>query len=102
MAKQSRLPWTNPGYGLNLMWQTARMTADAQAIIALRLAKIAGGGAAGLAEARLMVAEKLRALGESHAIALRSVGTPDGGAARITKLYQRKLAANRKRLAKIR
>ncbi len=82
------------------MWQTTRMTMDAQAVIAMRLAKIARGGVAGQAEAQLMVAEKLRALGESQAIALRAIGTGDGGAARITTLYQRKLAANRRRLSK--
>jgi hypothetical protein len=100
MTKQFSAPWMNPAYGLNLMWQSTRMMLDAQAIIALRLAKIASGGAAGQAEASLMVNEKLRALGESQMIALRALGTADGGAARITRLYQRKLAANRKRLTK--
>ncbi|MDD2861612.1 MAG: hypothetical protein PHI71_11170 [Acidiphilium sp.] len=91
----------NPTYGFNLMWQTTRMTMDAQAVIAMRLVKIAAGGAAGQAEAHLMISEKMRALGQSHAIALRAIGSADGGAARITKLYQRKLAANRRRLSKI-
>jgi len=100
MTKRASYPWMNPAYGFNLMWQTTKMTMDAQAVIAMRLAKIAAGGAAGQAEANLMVAEKMRALGESQAIALQAIGSPDGGAARITKLYERKLAANRRRLSK--
>lgn len=99
MAKQAMFPWS-AGFGMDLAWQSARMAFDAQTVIALRLAKIAAGGAAGQAEANLMVTEKLRALGESQMIALTSIGTSDGGAAKITRLYQQKLAANRKRLSK--
>jgi isocitrate/isopropylmalate dehydrogenase len=100
MTKQSTAPWMNPSYGFNLMWQTTQMALDAQAVIAMRLTKIARGGAAGQAEASLMVAEKIKAIGESQAIAFGALGSADGGAARITSLYQGKLAANRKRLSK--
>lgn len=98
MRKSSVFPWMT---GIELAWQATRMTMDAQAIIALRLAKIATGSPAGQAEASLMVSEKIRALGESQMIALTSIGTHDGGARRIGRLYQRKLAANRRRLSKI-
>lgn len=29
MTKRAALPWMNPTYGFNLMWQTTRMTMDA-------------------------------------------------------------------------
>ncbi|OYV53692.1 MAG: hypothetical protein B7Z78_01795 [Rhodospirillales bacterium 20-60-12] len=100
MAKKYGFSWMNPGLGMDLAWQMTRMTIDAQNVIALRLAKIAKGGKAGQAESILMVEEKLRTLGQSQMIALRAAGTQDGGAARIAKLYGRKVAANRRRLSR--
>ena len=95
----------------DLAWQGTRIMLDAQQVIALRLAKIALGGAAAEAEASLMVNEKIAAFMQSQAIAgrnaLRSipVGSPSrgvsaGSARQILNLYQRKVAANRRRLSR--
>lgn len=87
-------------------WQGTRIMLDAQQVIALRLAKIALGGAAAEAEASLMVSEKIAAFMQSQAIAGRGVlsAAPAGASARsarqILNLYQRRVSANRRRLSK--
>jgi hypothetical protein len=85
-------------------WQGTRMMLDAQAVIALRLTKIAMGGAAAEAEAALMVNEKIAALVQSQAIAGKAAlrcmqtGRSGGSTRQILNLYQRRVAANRRRL----
>lgn len=110
MSSRSKSPkW--PGWGAysGLAWQGTRMMLDAQTVIALRLAKIARGGAAAEAEAALMVNEKVAALMQSNTIAgkaaLKSIqmgkscnGAGHNSARQILSLYQRRVAANRRRL----
>ena len=99
------------GLYCNLAWQGTRIMLDSQQVIALRLAKIALGGAAAEAEALLMVNEKIAAFTQSQAIAGRNVlrsipaGLPSKGgsaesARQILNLYQRKVASNRRRLSR--
>ncbi len=75
---------------------------EASAVIGLRTLKIAAGGAAGDAESRRMIAEKidagiaLQALAMSGALGL----TPPAMAANTLTHYRRKVRANRRRLSK--
>jgi hypothetical protein len=73
---------------------------EAQQVIALRLAKLARGGAAATAETNRMVSEKMAAAVEAQRAAATALLT--GRAAQIptrtVALYRRKMRANRKRL----
>jgi hypothetical protein len=75
---------------------------EASSVIALRTLKIAAGGAAGDAEARRMVGEKIEAGLALQTLALTGgLGvTPQGAAARTLNHYRRKVRANRRRLVK--
>ena len=93
---RSRNPWF--GIGMSA-WS---LGLEAQAVIGLRTLKIAAGGAAGEAEARRMVAEKIDA-----GVALQTLAvtgglgfTPHGAAAKTLTHYRRKVRANRRRLSK--
>lgn len=75
---------------------------DASSVIGLRTLKMAAGGPAAEAEARLMVSEKVDA-----AIALQMKALtgglglkPPGAAAKTLTHYRRKVRANRRRLSK--
>jgi hypothetical protein len=93
MARRKRLA---AGFsGLSLAWTVPQ-------VMALRIAKIARGGKRGHAESRLMVTEKLAAAAQAQgimALALMS-GSAEKGAAAVTRLYSRKVAANKRRLGK--
>jgi hypothetical protein len=91
-----RNPWI--GVGLNA-WS---LGIEAATVIGLRTLKIAAGGSAGEAEARLMVNEKIDA-----AVALQILGltgglglTAHGAAAKTLSHYRRKVQANQRRLSK--
>jgi len=75
---------------------------EAGAVIGLRSLKIAAGGAAGEAEARLMVDEKVAAAVELQTKALTGgLGFTGAGVATKTLAhYRRKVRANRRRLSK--
>ena len=75
---------------------------EATSVIGLRTMKIAAGGAAGDAEARRMLAEKIDAGLELQAKALSgALGFSAAGvAANTLSHYRRKVRANRRRLAK--
>lgn len=108
MSSRSKFPRCS-GWGAyySIAWQTTRMMLDAQHVIALRLLKIAQGGAAAEAEALLMVNEKITALMQSHAIvgeaalASMSTGKSRDSTRRILGLYQSRVAANRRRLGSL-
>ena len=91
-----RNPWIDIGLG------AFSLGLEASAVIGLRTMKIAAGGAAGAAEARRMVSEKVDA-----GLALRTLAlsgglgaTPQGAAAKTLAHYRRKVRANRRRLSK--
>ena len=81
--------------GMSLAWNVPQ-------VMALRLAKIARGGKRGQAESRLMVTEKLAAAAEAQSLMARAFmsGSPKKGAAAVTRMYSRKVSANRRRLGK--
>lgn len=81
--------------GLSLAWNVPQ-------VMALRLAKIGRGGKRGQAESHLMVSEKITAGLQAQAIMARSwlTGSPEKGSNAVTKLYARKVAANKRRLGK--
>lgn len=81
--------------GLSLAWNVPQ-------VMALRLAKIGRGGKRGEAESQLMVTEKLAAMVQAQTIMARAIlsGTPKRGSAAVTRLYSRKVAANKRRLSK--
>ena len=71
-------------------------------VIAMRLAKIARGGAAADAEASRMVTEKILAgMGAQHQV-VKSImsGSAHHAQSKATQLYRRRVRANLKRLAK--
>lgn len=92
----SRNPW------LRIGWDAWMLGAEAANVIGLRTLKLAAGGAAGEAEARRMVAEKIEAAQALQVMALTGVlgTTAPGVAAKTLKHYRRKVRANRRRLAK--
>jgi hypothetical protein len=81
--------------GLSLAWNVPQ-------VMAVRLAKIARGGKRGQAESQLMVSEKIAAGLQAQAIMMRSLltGSPDKGSRAVTRLYARKVSANKRRLTK--
>jgi hypothetical protein len=80
------------------------MGLEAQQVIALRLARLMGGGNAAWAEAALMTTEKLSALYEVQTDAAMAVLTGKAAAvpSRAAALYRRRIRANRKRLTRSR
>ncbi|HXC12187.1 MAG TPA: hypothetical protein VNV39_05040 [Stellaceae bacterium] len=85
---------------LRLSFDVWRASFEAQQVIALRLAMLAGGGIAATAEMNRMVSEKMAAALEAQRIAATAALT--GNAAQIPSrtvaLYRRKMRANRSRL----
>ncbi len=95
MARE-RNPWVRLG------WDAWSLSVEASSVIGLRLIKIAAGGAAGEAETRRMVTEKLDAgLALQAAAMTGALGlTPLSAAAGTVSRYRRKVRANRRRLKK--
>ncbi|HMO30932.1 hypothetical protein [Enterovirga sp.] len=78
------------------MWlDMAGMAFEASQVIPLRLMRIAAGGAAGHAESRRMVQEKLDAAARAG-ITLAAGGSPQ----KVVRQVRSKVRANRKRLAR--
>lgn len=91
-----RNPWLRLGFSA---WSLGM---EASSVIALRTLKILSGGAAGNAEARRMVDEKIQAGLDLQSTALTGgLGlTPHGAAEKVVAHYRRKVRANRRRLTK--
>ena len=90
----------NPWFGIGMdAW---RLGMEASTVIGLRTLKIAQGGAAGQAEAELMVSEKVESAMALQMQALTgALGvTPASASARTIAHYRRKVNANRRRLSK--
>jgi len=77
-----------------------KLGAFAPMVIALRAAKIAAGGAAGKSESTRMLAEKMKAASDATVDAAKTVltGHPGKVPGRTLALYQKRVAANLKRL----
>jgi hypothetical protein len=86
---------------LRLNMSMMQLGAEAGGVMALRMMKLAAGGAAATAEAELMVSEKILAAAEIQRNAWTAAFT---GAAHLTPQrtiahYRRKVRANRRRLS---
>lgn len=92
-----RNPW------FELWVDTARLALEAQAVIALRTARLVAGGAAAEAEQSLMVTEKMAAAAEAQMVLALGLMRGEDHAAvarRVVSGYRRKTAANRRRLTR--
>jgi|SRR5579862_4392630 len=103
VAHQMRNPPQMWNSWLALSAQAALLGWEAQRVIALRLIRIAAGGARGRAEAQCMVTEKVAAAVEAHAAAVS--GAIEGGTGRRTgkkvlAVYKKRIRANRRRLSR--
>ncbi|GJE27118.1 hypothetical protein [Methylobacterium organophilum] len=80
-------------------WQlgidTTMLAFESQAVIGMRLAKLAAGGTAAQVEAQRMVSEKI--LAASEAAMLMATG---GSTHSVVAGYRRKVRANRRRLSR--
>jgi hypothetical protein len=87
---------------LRLGFNTWALGMEASSVIALRTLKILSGGAAGQAEARRMVDEKIKAgLALQSAALTGGLGyTAKGATSKVLSHYRRKIRANRRRLTK--
>ena len=85
---------------LDLSLNAWQASLEAQQVISLRLALLAGGSASAGAEAARMVSEKMStALEVQHAAAVAAMtGNAEMIPARIVAIYRRKIRANRRRL----
>lgn len=86
---------------LALTFQTAQLGLDAQRVVALRLMRLSGGGAACATEARLMVADKMAALREAQFAAAKAVLTGDSHklAHKVFRMFKKRVRANENRLS---
>ena len=89
-------PW------LKLSMDAFWLGAESSQVVALRMMKLAGGGAGAAAEAQRMVAEKVSAAMAAqteNALGAMS-GAPHAGAAKAMAHYRRRVRANRRRLTR--
>ena len=88
---------------LALSVNAARLGWEAQAVIALRLMRLANGGTRAQTEAQRMMTEKIAALAEAQRGAA-AVAVTGGDSRRVAKkvlgVYRKRVRANRRRLAK--
>jgi hypothetical protein len=88
---------------LALSLQTAKLSWEAQGVMALRVMRMAAQPAHSQTEARRMVTEKVAALGEAQAAAVTASIT-GGKSHRVAKkvlgVYKKRVRANRRRLTR--
>ena len=83
--------------------QAVLLGLEAQRVIALRLMRLAAGGALAESEASRMITEKVEALGEAQTVA--AISTMGGRTSRqvaksVFGVYKKKVRRNRRRLSK--
>ena len=84
-------PW------LTLAFKTIELGIEAQSVIALRMMRLAAGGARGRAEATRMVAEKVGALAEAQTAAAAAILTGRREkvvAGKVLNAYKKRVGAN--------
>jgi hypothetical protein len=91
----------NPWFALSL--KAMQMGMEAQSVIALRMLRLASGGARMEAEATRMVTEKVAAAAEAQAVA--AVATISGHpqhvvATKALKVFKKRVRANKRRLTR--
>ena len=90
-------PW------LTLCFKTIELGIEAQSVIALRMMRLAAGGARGRAEASRMVAEKVSAFTDAQTAATAAILTgrrPKIVAGKVLNAYKKRVGANRRRLSR--
>lgn len=95
----SRMPTWNAWFALSS--QAALLGLETQCVIALRLIRLASGGAIAESEARRMMTEKVEALGEAQtAAAITSIKGRNSHqvAKKALGVYKKRVRANRRRL----
>jgi hypothetical protein len=92
----------SPAPWLQLSVSVFRLGVEAQALVGLRLFRIATGGVGAVAETGRMVPEKVAALVEANRIV--ALGAASGGTgqscAKVVRMYRKRVGANRTRLRK--
>ena len=91
----------NPWLALSL--KAVQMGVEAQSVIALRMLRLATGGARMEAEASRMVTEKVAAAAEAQAVAAVSAlsgGSPHVAASKALRVVKKRVRANKRRLSK--
>ena len=91
----------NPWFALSL--KAVQMGVEAQSVIALRMLRLASGGAGMETEATRMVTEKVAAAAEAQTVAMVAAmgGHPQHVVAGKTlKVYRKRVRANRRRLSR--
>jgi hypothetical protein len=94
-----------PNPWLALACDAARLGYEAQRVIALRLVRLAAGGAVARAEAQRMVTEKATTLVEAQmgaAAELVKGRKPEAAVKKAMGIYNKRVAANKRRLSRIR
>ena len=96
------LPYQIARSYLHLSMNTLRLTFEAQALIGLRLFRIAAGGVPAVAECGRTVPEKSAAMIEAQRIVAlgASTGRSKGAPAKVVRLYRGRVSANKRRLSK--
>ena len=81
---------------------TLRLALEAQALIGLRLIRIATGGVPALAECSRMMPEKAAALVEAQRIVAlgAATGRSQSAPAKVVRLYRGRVSGNKRRLSK--
>jgi hypothetical protein len=90
----------NPWIALGL--QTMQLGMEMQSVIALRLMRLAAGGASGRSEASRMIAEKIAAAGEAQMAGASAVMTGRPGnavAGKVLRVLRKRVRANKRRLS---
>jgi hypothetical protein len=86
-----------------LACDAAQLGFEAQSVIALRLARLATGGASAWPEAQRMVSEKAAAVVEAHVATIGGTVTGKKSAQvakKILRIYKERVRANRRRLSR--
>jgi hypothetical protein len=89
-------PW--PSY-----FQLAQATRDANVVVAMRLMRLASGGALAQREAQRMVMEKCLTFAQAQMVAagkMMAGARPAGAMKSASDIYRRKVRSNRRRLAR--
>jgi len=92
--------WNN---WVSLLSQAAMLPLQTQSVIALRLMRVAAGGASARSEMQRMVTEKVQALGEAQTAA--AIGAVSGRSGRqiakkVAGVYKKRVRRNRRRLTR--
>lgn len=89
-------PW------LALGFKTIQLGFEMQSVIALRMMRLAAGGASGQAEANRMIAEKIAAAGEVQAAAVSALmmgRKNEAVAGKMLRVLKKRVRANKRRLS---